>query len=937
MPHRNGNDGTGDGRDGRRVYRGAQQDGRKPAAGLFGRGGKPEPRRTPPHATPAPGRMDRRLPDGLQWEIPPDLEMDGEEFPVDAGSQAPTVWDLADENEGGYPSRGAGAGRQRQMGRHAAQDAPADVWQLMDVGDAPQEMYGWEDAYADEPGEWEQPARRRQKKPKRQKTARRADAYERYEPYVLYGRRQEPTQKRKKSKQERPYKHPRKAPRRERRERRAWTRRRTAGTIVFSVLGVLALLAVSVSVFWLYTTRNDDLWLDLDQVPYRTETVLYYTDQQTGESGVYATLPCTQNKEYVPSEQIPQQLRDAFVAVEDRKFYSHSGVDIKRTVYAVFNELRYKLTGSGIRQGASTIDQQLIKNLTRDDDDSNMAGYLRKLREVYRAWRMEAHFSKDEILDAYLNTISFTGNTAGVQAEAKKQFGKPVDQLSLAECASLAAITRNPARYNPATHPDEHKERRDYVLELMLEQGYINQSQHDEAVATPVSVTGQGDPARPSYVTSYFTDAVMDEVRDELVDQRGLSRAEASNLLYNGGLRIYTTVVPALQSSMEETLRNGWLYPRPGTQATGQLKDENGVLLYDEDNNPLKGKYTAYPQAAMVSLDYDGGICAVVGGLGDKTISRGFNRATQANRQVGSTMKPIGPYAVAFKENKITWSSAFNDSTVRKIEDKKTGEMIDWPSNVTNTYSGRDILVREGLAQSVNTVAVRVGDKAGIGNVYRFVKNDLEIPTIVRADKDAGPMVLGSSTHGISPVEMAKAYAMFGNGGYVPTVHTFGRITAGTGTSLLVKETASKQVLDRESAYILNRLMREVVVNGTAAGMGIPGEMDSVGKTGTTSDNRDHWFVGLTPYYVTASWYGYDENMPLGVDNSNHPPTLAWRQVMSQGQAGLPYKEFPSGGNVGSYAYCTASGSAAGPNCPAAQGVYKNDHLPKSGCPVHGG
>ncbi|MDL2252581.1 transglycosylase domain-containing protein [Ruminococcaceae bacterium OttesenSCG-928-I18] len=712
------------------------------------------------------------------------------------------------------------------------------------------------------------------------------------------------------------------------------------GAICLSVL--LLITSVSLGIFWTNSTRNDDLWLDLNQIPYKTETILYYTDQQTGETGVYATLPCTQNKEYVDGALMPQALRDAFVAVEDQKFYKHGGVDIKRTIFAALNEVKYRLTGSyiggdgGRRQGASTINQQLVKNLTRDDEDSNMAGYLRKLREIYRAWKLDSDYSKEEILSAYLNTISFTGNTAGVQAEAQKLFGKPVEELNLAECASLAAITRNPSRYNPVTNPENHVERRNYVLSEMLDQGYIDEGQYNEAVAAPLEVTGEGDPVREQEVTSYFTDAVMDEVVDQLVNERGLSRKEANNLLYNGGLRIYTTVVPELQEAMEEEMESARSYPRPHHTVQGPLTDEDGNPVLDEDGEPVIGDVEEYAQAAMVSLDYEGGVCAVVGGLGEKEISRGFNRGISAIRQVGSTMKGIAPYPLAIEDNEITWSTAFPDKPVRRMENEETGEMEDWPANVDRIYSERDILVREAFARSVNTIAVRVGEEVGNFRMYRFVKNELEIPTFIFRDNKPGPLVLGSSTYGIAPVEMAKAYAMNGNGGYVPTVHTYTQITNGTGEVLLQRDAPLKQVIGEDTAYIMNRLMREVMVgDGTAAGMSVPGEMDSVGKTGTTSDNRDHWFIGLTPYYVTASWYGYDDNTPLEVNYRSHPPTAAWRNVMAEAQEGLAYREFPQSSTVVTENYCTESGYAAGANCPSREGYYKPENLPRSGCPIH--
>lgn len=727
-----------------------------------------------------------------------------------------------------------------------------------------------------------------------------------------------PKGKKDKDKPEKPFKQPR--PKEKRRLRDIFTVKR----VILALVSLFFVGVVGAGFFFVHTTRNDDLWLDLATIPYRTETQLYYTDSG-GQQQVYFTIPCTQNKEYVASADIPQILRDAFVAIEDQKFYDHFGVDVKRTVFAVLNEGVHAVTGSyiggdsGRKQGASTITQQLIKNLTRDDDDSNMAGYLRKLREICRAIRLDALYDKNEILDAYLNTISFTGNTAGVQAEAKKLWNKTVDQLSLAECASLAAITRNPARYNPATNPEDHTERRDYVLSLMLEEGYITQAQHDEAVATPVWTAGNPEPKLDTYVTDYFTDTVMDSVVTQLAAKFNLTRREASNLLYNGGLRIYTTVNPELQASMEKVMENATYHPQPAVTVEGP-----------------EGEERVTPQAAMVSLDYGGGIAAVVGGLGEKEISRGFNRATQAVRQVGSTMKPIAPYVTALEDNKINWSTPFMDSAVLEVKDKETGQVSDWPRNVTNRYTEKDILVRDALAQSVNTVAVRVGQTAGVRRMYNFVTKDLGISTFTKDDRDLGPLVLGSSTYGITPVEMAMAYAMFGNGGYAVTPHSYTKITSGTGTVIYEPKVATTRVISGETAFIMNRLLRTVLTDGTAAGWSVGGEMDSVGKTGTTSDNRDHWFVGLTPYYVTASWYGYDENLPLSVDNRNHPPTLSWRTVMQQGQQGLAYKEFPGAAGVEQQQYCTVSGARAGGSCPAATGWYKTGAGPKGACPVHG-
>ena len=338
----------------------------------------------------------------------------------------------------------------------------------------------------------------------------------------------------------------------------------------------------------------------------------------------------------------------------------------------------------------------------------------------------------------------------------------------------------------------------------------------------------------------------------------------------------------------------------------------------------------------MVSVDYEGRLCAVVGGLGEKEVSRGFNRGTDALRQVGSTMKPIGAYALALQQDKITWSTPFLDAPVRQIEDENTGEMKDWPANFSKTYSEKNMLVADALAQSINTVAVRVGELAGVNNIYRFVTEQLEISSFTEEDKDSGPMILGSSTYGVTPCELAGAYMMFGNGGTFTTLHCYESVQTGAGREILVPDVETKQVLDSDTAYVMNRLLRGVMEgNGTAAGYSVGGSMDSIGKTGTSSDNRDYWFVGLTPYYVTATWYGYDSGFALNTSAGTHAPTSAWRYVMRKAQNGLETKEFPVDSTVVQEEYCLSSGGIATANCPrTATGYYQADNLPEM-CTEH--
>ncbi len=721
------------------------------------------------------------------------------------------------------------------------------------------------------------------------------------------------------------------------------SRRRLLRRALCGLLAVFLLVCVGLGGYLAASTHNDFLWLELEQLPHRDATILYGQDRESGEWVEYARLEATQQKIWTPLSEIPLAMQHAFVAIEDKHFYTHHGVSFTRTVYAVLNEAKKMLTGSyfgnGIKQGASTIDQQLIKNLTRDDEASGLDGYLRKVREIWRALCLDAKYDKDQIMEAYLNVISFTDNTAGVQAESIKLCGRPAMELSLAQCASIASITKNPYRYDPRSHPEEHLARRNYILYEMWQQGYIAQEEYEEASAQPIGLSPGDVPVAETPTTSYFTDQVLTEVSAELAARYHLDKDETTNLLYNGGLRIYTTVDPVLQAEMERALAEEYeaFFPTRGlgvpTQATKY--DSDGAIVRDENGEPVKEDVIETPQAAMVSVGYDGSLRAMVGGIGEKQVSRGLNRAA-VPRQVGSTMKPIGAYALALEKNRIHWSTPLLDAPVRQIEDAATGQPKDWPANFSKTYAEKDLLVADALARSINTVAVRVGELAGVDSIYRFVQNSLGVSTLTPEDRDAGPMVLGAQTRGISPYQLAGAYLMLGNGGTFTTLHCYTSVQTGEGREIAAPRLETKQVISADTAYVMNRLLAGVMQgDGTAAGYRVQGGMDSIGKTGTSSDNRDYWFVGLTPYTVTACWYGYDSGFALNVRGGTHAPTAAWKRVTERAQQGLPTREFPVDDTVAAAEYCTVSGGLAGPGCPArAVGYYRAGHLPAA-CADH--
>ena len=702
---------------------------------------------------------------------------------------------------------------------------------------------------------------------------------------------------------------------------RALTALFCVGVMVMSIVGVAA------AAYLIDATKDDDALLNLNNIKLSFTTIIY--DRYGNE---YQRLTGEEHRIWVNLNDMNPMLPLAFLAVEDDIFEKHSGVNWKRTIGATLN---YALDKVGLgfwdtQQGGSTITQQLIKNLTMDDDQDA----LRKLREIYRALVLEKQYSKEMIMEAYLNTLRLTGQNAGVESGANIYFGKHVDELTLAECASLAAITRNPTAYNPFTNPEAHTARRDYILLLMHEQGYITKEEMEEAIAEPLNLSdGTSSISQRGELNSYFTDAVIEEVITDLMAAYDMTRAEATDLLYNGGLRINSTVEPTLQAAMEAELIGNVnnAFPQNVSHMVEQ-RDENGNLVEVEE----------FPQAAMISLSYDGGIAACVGGLGEKPGDRVFNRAIDAVRPNGSTMKPIGAYALGIDYGFITYSSAFMDSPFQQIRDPQTGVIRDWPRNYSGQYAETEVLVYDAIARSLNTIAVKAGDQVGPRAIFDFLEGTLHVDSLVSSgpvnDMDLGPLVLGSLTEGISPAQLAGCYMMFGNGGQFSTIHSYTTVLDSNDNIILEKRIVTTQAISPETAYIMNRALYNVLHGGTANGL-YSRTGPSVGKTGTTSDNKDHWFIGLTPLYVTATWWGYDTQDALTVNYNSHPPTTAWRNVMDAAQADLTAEEignFPTCSTVQRLTFCATSGDLAGPACPEQrEGYYAPIRTPGT-CIWHG-
>ena len=782
-------------------------------------------------------------------------------------------------------------------------------------------------------------------------------------------------------------------------------KRRSIIGMIFSFIGCmlcLCIMAASVggvllSMYIVQVTADDGETLDLDNQKNRQTSIIY--DINGNE---YASLSRNENRIWRELSAMPENLQNAVIAIEDKNFRTEPGINLKGTIGAALNAF----TGNriwGTNRGASTLEQQLIKNLTGDNEQDNM----RKVREIFRALGLDNKYSKETILEAYLNTIPLTGIIHGMEAGSIEYFGKHVEDLTLAECATLASITKNPTKYNPATNPEELIKRRNHVLYEMYTQGYITETEFNAAKAETVTLTEKTsttENATRSSSNSWFTDALYTQLLSQLQEDLNYTADEAKELIFSGGLRIYSTVDPKVQEGVEKTMYNEddlipalWHeepvclrdYPADSSSwdevqyddATGLPITKEGYAVYgqeaipvyaDEEGTTLKRGTSTDPdypndttvylcvyekvrtQAAMAIVDYSGNILAIGGGIGEKKYDLGFNRATSPH-QTGSTMKPIGAYALALDYKLINYSSQILDSPYYSAEDKKVlkdeyiGKMSPyseaaqsrsdvwraWPTNYGGVGGqGNPMLVYDALQQSYNTVAVWVGDMVGVDYLYNFVHDTLECSYInAENDMDLGPLVLGSQSSGLTVVQLAGAYTMFNTGTFT-TPHYYTEITDYQGNMILDnnKYINTTQAISADTAYIMNRMMWNVLHSrkGTAYGKAPDGEMDSVAKTGTTSNYKDYTFAGLTPYYVTAIWWGCDrptEMDTLGKAGRNASPIqYAWKALMENLQADLPVKEFAKGENVVEKHFDTSTGAII--SSGGSVGYYTEDNLP---------
>ena len=685
------------------------------------------------------------------------------------------------------------------------------------------------------------------------------------------------------------------------------------------------------------------------------------------------------NRTYVTIDEIPKDLQHAFVAIEDERFYKHNGIDLRGIIRAGFTGI---ISGGEKMQGASTITQQLLKNnyfTTWTKEATLLDSVNRKIQEQYLAVQLEKVEDKDTILENYLNTINLGQNTLGVEAASERYFNKSVSELTLSEDAAIAAITQNPSKYNPITNPKDNASRRKKVLKKMLDLGYINQSEYDEALEDNLYdriqiVNAQNE---SSASTSYFVDALTDEVVNDLVDQKGYTEAQAYQMLYSGGLTINSTQDSNIQTICEEEVNNNanysdhvlysFSYRLTVTKKDGTYQNysEQTMLTYYQAQNPnydinfssqeecdqaieqYKSEimeegdtiaeggetitYTLQPQAAISVIDQaTGHVVALVGGRGDKTASKTLNRATNITRQPGSCFKIIGCYAAALDAGGLTLASVQDDAPTSYAN----GTPL---HNYDNRYRGFTT-IRDAIISSMNVVTVKNLTQIGTGLGFEYAEA-LGISTLEPGDNNQ-TLCLGGLTHGVTDLELTASYATIANGGDYNKPVFYTQVLDHNGNVILDNtQNTSKEVLKDTTAWLLTNAMQDVITSGTGSGAGLS-NMPTAAKTGTTTKNRDTVFAGYTPYYTAAVWGGYDDNTE---QTYTAYAKLIWHSVMQRIHENLPRKEFTQPSGIVTAQVCKKSGKLAIEGVcdadPRGSMVYTEyfdkDSVPKETCDHH--
>lgn len=717
------------------------------------------------------------------------------------------------------------------------------------------------------------------------------------------------------------------------RPRRQRSAAATVAVTIGKVVGTLLLIGIITAVIlicfaarYIQTVIIPQAHVEANFVMDQT-SIIYYEDPNTGEYVEHLSLHGDENRILVDYEDIPEDMIKATVAIEDRTFWEHHGVNWRRTLYGVI----LMFTGQDI-QGGSTITQQFIKNFTGYDDVT----VKRKIQEIFTALDFEKNYSKAQILEWYLNYIYLGDGCNGVATAAEHYFGKDLSELSLAECASIISITNNPTIYGPnsnvrmtnedgevTTGRERNKQRQELVLWTMWDQGIITEEEYQAAVAEELVFTTSVDEKEPDTIYNWYDEQLITDVMNDLMEQYGYSSLVASDMVYSGGLRIYACVDQNVQSIVES-------------------------VYSDRSNLELTSNSGQEIQSAIVIVDPEGNIVGLAGALGDKTTNRGWNYASRSQRQPGSSIKPLSVYAPALEAGLITPASVFDDYPVQVLGGSA------WPLNNPQTYRGL-VTVADALRVSSNPAAVRVLQMLGFENSFNFMQDNfhidleegLEVNGEIKNDLGSSQLALGGLTNGVRVIDMATAYSVFPRDGLYIESRTYTQVTriAEDGTEEVILDNTNREpeaVLSSETTYYINDMLKDVVTGGngaTGTAAQISG-MTVAGKTGSTNSNTDRWFVGYTPYYTAAVWVGYDT--PERIYASGNPAVTMWEKVMSQVHEGLENKDFTQPDGLVTVQICRDSGLRASEAClndPRGSRVQSMtlfaDGVPAETCAMH--
>ena len=673
---------------------------------------------------------------------------------------------------------------------------------------------------------------------------------------------------------------------------------------IFSVLAVAGIVTAISLAIYIIALASEPTGIDLKAKSLNQTSRIFIKDSDTGEFTETRKLYSTENRIWVDNQNIPDYMKEAQVAIEDKRFYEHNGVDWQRTLSAV----AMLATGSD-SYGGSTITQQLIKNIT----DDNEVSINRKLREICKALKLEQEYTKDQILEAYLNVVNYGNNCQGVEAAAQLYFGKSIKDCSLAECAAIAGITQNPSRWNPLIYPENNKERRELILSEMYDQEIISKQEYDAAMQESANMTFVGfksannddDEDEDNDVQNWYYDQLFYDLRTDLAQYYNISEGAASEKIYTEGLKIYC----AMDEKMQEYI-------------------EKEALKIDKSADPSI-------ELGSVLMDFDGRVIATVGSSNRKTTDLAWDRAAHSALQPGSSIKPLFCYPIAIDTKQLYFSSKVNDEPLEKYQfDAASGTYISGPQNAYGSYLG-EILLPDAIERSSNATAVQVMELIGGPTVaYEKALTKLNFKHLNEADAhNIGALSLGGLTGGVTVREMAAAYTYMGNQGLYHKPYTYYYITDSEDNVILDnRDSVPKQAYSAETATIMNRLLHYNIENTehTRANYARISGWDIVGKTGTTDNDQDCWFCGMSPYGVMATWTGFDS--PAHINDTTRSAKF-FANVMGEYLKDKEQKEFNLSPNVIAATYNPVTGLVVSTDYVSGKyiGYYTEDNMPAFG------